>query len=630
MTDRTVRTAVPRRPGLRRDAVGVPGPDRSGDRSPGRRRTLRIALLAAATLPLAGAAWIGATGLLARSELTAAQRDLDALRRSVVPAPAAGPASGTAPAAARDRAQAVRSAAAHAARAHDLTTGPAWYPATLLPVLGEPVRTVRGAAYAADRLAGDVLSPLAQSLPASTPGSRGGGMSKALTALQTHAPDIVRAAQVAAEVRGDVHGLPRSTWLPAADRARAELAEQVDRLVPVMSDASLAARVLPPMLGAHGERRYFLTFQNTAEARGTGGLPGAFAVLRADRGHLSFERFGNNTEMAAVKANVDLGADFTARYGGYNPTGMWNNSNLSPHFPYAARIWAAAWRRHTGQRVDGAFAVDPATLSRFLRVTGPARMPGGIELTADNVVDLTERASYAMYDDVTRRKAFFVEAARAAAGRLMSAADDSRLLPALLVAAHDAQEDGRLRVWSAHAAEQRLLETRALSGTLPDTPGPFAGVVVNNAAGSKLDYYLDRSLVWEAEGCSRGERSITATVTLTNRAPRAGLPSYVTLRVDSPRHRTRPGDNRLMVAYYAGVGASLTGATLDGRRVPIASDVEHGHSVFWLNVELPARSSRTLVLHLREPHADRAPVVLQQPLVRPQRTVLKPGGACRV
>ncbi|MFD1660320.1 DUF4012 domain-containing protein [Streptomyces caeni] len=631
MTERTIGKAVPRRPGPRRDAVGVPGPGRSGDRSPGRRRALRIALLAAAALPLAGAAWIGVTGLLARSELTAAQRDLDALRQSVAPAPAPGPAGGAATsAAAQDRVRAVRSAAAHAARAHDLTTGPAWYPAALLPFVGEPVRTVRGAAYAADRLAGGVLSPLAQVLPAPTSGNRGDGMSRALAALQEHAPDVVRAAQVAAEVRTDVDGLPRSTWLPAADRARSELARQVDRLVPVMSDASLAARVLPSMLGAHGERRYFMTFQNTAEARGTGGLPGAFAVLRADRGRLSFERFGNNTEMASVKADVDLGADFTARYGGYNPTGTWNNSNLSPHFPYAARIWASAWRRHTGQHVDGALAVDPATLSRFLRVTGPARMPGGVELTADNVVDLTERASYAMYDNTIERKAFFVRAARAAAGRLMSAAGDSRLLPALLVAVHDAQRDGRLKVWSAHEREQRLLETRSLSGTLPDTPGPFAGVVVNNAAGSKLDYYLDRSLVWEAKGCSRGDRAVTATVTLTNRAPKSGLPGYVTLRVDSPRHPTRPGDNRLMVSYYAGVGASLTSATLDGRRVPLASGVERGHSVFWLNVELPARSSRTLVLHLREPHADRAPVVLQQPLVTPLRSTLKPGGACHV
>lgn len=107
-----------------------------------------------------------------------------------------------------------------------------------------------------------------------------------------------------------------------------------------------------------------------------------------------------------------------------------------------------------------------------------------------------------------------------------------RRLPALLVALNDAQRDGRLKVWSAHAAEQRLIEPRSYSGTLPETPGPFAGLVVNNAAGSKLDYYLDRRLLWEANGCSYGDRPVTATVTLTNRAPSPDCP------VTSPCGRT--------------------------------------------------------------------------------------------
>ncbi|MEV0182396.1 DUF4012 domain-containing protein [Streptomyces sp. NPDC050625] len=592
--------------------------------SPGRRRLLRTVLLAAALLPLAGAVWIGATGLFARRELLAAQQDLDALRHSV----AAGSASGTVPARAAE--QAVRSAADHAARAHRLTTGPAWYSVAELPLLGEPVRTVRGAAYAVDRLAGDVLPALTDVLPPATQDASGGGMSEALAGLRQHGRDITRAADVVAEVRTDVQGLPRSTWLPAADRARAGLQQQLDRLAPVMTDASVAARILPPMLGTQGQRRYFLAFQNLAESRGTGGLPGAFAVLRADRGRLSFERFGNNTEMETVKPDIDLGAEFDTRYAGSDPAHTWPNSNMSPHFPYAARIWAAAWRKHTGERVDGAIAVDPVTLSRLLKVTGPARMADGTELTPGNVVDLTERTSYAKYDDVARRKAFFVDAARAAAARLMGALDDTHRLPALLVAVNDAQRAGRLKVWSAHPAEQRLLESRPYSGALPDTPGPFAGMVVNNAAGGKLDYYLDRSLTWEAGACSGEGRAVTVRMTLTNRAPASGLPDYVTVRADHPPYRTRPGDNRLRVSYYAGVGATLTDATLDGRSALLAPALERGHSVFTKDLELPAGSSRTLVLHLREPHADGTPTLLRQSLVRPQRTTIEPGGDCRV
>ncbi|MEU3657483.1 DUF4012 domain-containing protein [Streptomyces sp. NPDC032161] len=628
MTEQDIGSAEPRRPGPGRGAVRVRRPGRSREGAPGRRHVLKNTLLAAAALPLTGAVWIGVTGLLARSELIAAQQDLDALRQSVMPVP--GSASGAAPASARERERRAHSAAAHAALAHRLTTGPAWYTATALPFLGGPATTVRGVAYVADRLAGDVLSPLAEALPLSAPDSRGGGMSEALAALQKHAPELVRAARVADEVQADVHALPRSTLLPTADRARVALQQQLDRLTPVMTDVSLAARVLPPMLGTQGKRRYFLAFQNIAEARGTGGLPGAFAVLRADRGRLSFERFGNNTEMETAKPDIDLGTEFNARYAGSDPTHVWPNSNMSPHFPYAARIWAEAWRKHTGERVDGALAVDPVTLSRLLRVTGPARMADGTELTADNVVDLTERASYAKYGDVARRKAFFVDAARAAATRLMGALDDTRRLPALLAAVNNVQQDGRLKVWSAHTTEQRLLESRPYSGTLPNRPGPFAGLVVNNAAGGKLDYYLDRSLTWEAGPCTGGARTVTVTMTLTNRAPASGLPDYVTMRGDSPPYRTRPGDNRLLVSYYAGVGATLTDATLGGRRALLASGVERGHSVFTLDLELPAGSRRTLVLHLLEPNADGVPMLLRQSLVTPLRTTLKSGGACPV
>jgi hypothetical protein len=121
------------------------------------------------------------------------------------------------------------------------------------------------------------------------------------------------------------------------------------------------------------------------------------------------------------------------------------------------------------------------------------------------------------------------------------------------------------------------------------------------------------------------------TVSLTNRAPTSGLPDYVTLRGDKPPYRTHPGDNRLLVSYYAGTGAAFDGATLDGRPAQLSPGVERGHPVFTLDVELPAHSRRTLVLHLLEPHATGIPVLLQQPLVTPLRATVKPAGeACGV
>lgn len=601
---------------------------RPGSHEPARGRFPRPRawhiLLAVVALVLAGTAWIAVTGLLARSELLAAQRSLETLRRSVT-----GTGGNAEPAAAtRDPEAAMRSANAHAARAHRLTTGPAWYLFAQAPFLGRPAETVRGAAKAADRLTHDVLPPVVRLAPELAGDSRKGGLGALLSALGGKAPELERAARIAAGTRAEVDELPRTTWLPAIDRARVRLVRLLDRTAPATADAALAARVLPPMLGEQSPRRYFVVVQNTAEARGTGGMPGAFAVLTAVRGELRFETFGNDDTVTGANPTVDLGAEFAARYSQAEPTRYWANSNLSPHFPYAARIWAATWHQRSGQQVDGVAALDPITLGRLLRATGPGRLRDGTALTADNVLDLTERTGYARYPDDAKRKEFLLDVARTAVTTLADALRDPRRLPGLVKAAYGDVSEGRLKVWSAREDEQRLLSTRPLSGTLPQQPGPFAGLVVNNAAGGKLDYYLERELSWVPGRCTPDGRLVTARITLANRAPASGLPAYVTQRGDKPAHRPRPGDNRLLVSYYASRGAQLTGAALDGRSTTVDIGEERHHPVYTLDLELPAQRSRTLTLQLLEPVSDRAPVLWHQPLVTPLRARAESYPAC--
>ncbi|MET9567686.1 DUF4012 domain-containing protein [Streptomyces virginiae] len=574
-------------------------------------------LSAVAVLCLALAGWIVGTGLLAREELLAAQRSLDTLRHSVVDT-TGNAASGAA----------MSSAAVHAARAHRLTTGPAWYLFAQVPFFGRPAETVRGAASAADRLTRDVFPPFVRIAPELADDSGEGGRGALLSAFGGKAPALERAARVVAETRAEAGRLPRTTWLPAADHARVQLLGLLDRIAPVTSDAAVAARVLPAMLGEQGPRRYFVGVQNTAEARGTGGMPGAFAVLTAERGQLHFETFDNDDGVTGGSPSVDLGSEYTARYSRYEPTRFWANSNLSPHFPYAARIWAATWRQRSGKRVDGVIALDPTTLGRLLRVAGPGRLPDGTALTGDNMLDLTERTGYARYSDDARRKAFLLGVARTAVTTLVDAFHDPRRIPGLLKAAYGDAATGRLKVWSARENEQRLLSTRPLSGTFPQETGPFAGLVVNNAAGGKLDYYLERELSWVPGRCTPHGRLVTARITLTNRAPRSGLPPYVTQRGDKPAYPVRPGDNRVLVSYYASTGAQLTGAALDGRTALVGIGEELRHPVYTLDLELPAQRARTLTLQLLEPVSDHAPELWRQPLVTPLRAHVEPYPAC--
>jgi hypothetical protein len=278
--------------------------------------------------------------------------------------------------------------------------------------------------------------------------------------------------------------------------------------------------------------------------------------------------------------------------------------------------------------VDGAFGLDPGAVAGLLAASGPARLPDGRAVTAHNVVDLSERASYALHPDFRRRKAYFLDVARAVAVRLLGASADPTNRTALFSALHRQLGEGRIKVWSGHAAEQRELLARSFGGALPGGSAPLAGLVVNNAAGTKLDYYLDRRLTWAPGRCVDGRREVTVTVRLANRAPLSGLPPYVVQRVDDPPYDTRPGDNRLLVSYYASAGATLAGATLDGRSAQLSHGAERGHPVFTLDVELPAGAARTLVLHLLERPSDQPAFVLRQPLVHPLRARALPGGPC--
>ncbi|WP_225837910.1 DUF4012 domain-containing protein [Streptomyces sp. NK08204] len=590
------------------------------------RRRARPLLWVLAGLLLAGAGWIVVTGLLARGELAAARGDLKTLRSSLTAAPRATSAAGQGASRGLLARQAARSLAERAERAHSLTTGPAWYLAASLPGIGGPFQTVRGTTDALDRLGGKALPAVVRSVDRLT--AEAGGSHINLSELRRAAPDLGYAAREVAVARAEVDGLPQRTWLSPVDRVRSQFLGGLDRMAPAMDNAAAGARLLPPMLGEGGLRRYLLVFQNPAEARGTGGMPGAYAVLTADRGRLALPEFGRDTDMATARPDVNLGAEFAAMYAPYDSVKTWPNSNMSPHFPYAARIWSAAWRVRSGERVDGVMSLGPEALARLLAAVGPARTADGTLVTAGNAVDLTERANYAMYPDPVRRKAFLLDVARAAAGRMLVAAGDPRQRPALLQGLYKVLGSGQMSAWSAHAEEEQELAARPVGGSVSRGPEPYAGLVVNNAAGTKLDYYLDRTLEWSSGRCTAAGREVTVKAVLVNRAPSAGLPTYVTDRLDKPAHSTHQGDNRLLVSYFATAGARLVEASEGGKRVLASPGIERGHPVYTFDVEVPAAERRTVTLRLLEPASDQPPRVLRQQLSRPLRVTVRPGPAC--
>jgi hypothetical protein len=569
-----------------------------------KRRLLRSIALTVLVLAL-GATWVVVRALQARSELAAAQHLLPALRSQIVQGDTAG---------------ANRSLAAltqQTARARRLTNDPVWHAYAQLPFVGASMRTSGGLAKAADDLARGALPALISAGHQLDPGHLRTGSSIDLALFTRAQPSLDRAAAQSKTVRTEVQALPSHGLVRQVAVARQDLLGQLTTLVSSTSTAATSAALAPGMLGADGPRTYFLAFQNNAEARGTGGLMGAFGVAVADKGTITVTRTGEDSQLAQyAKPVVDLGPEYDALYGASAAKDL-REANLSPHFPDAATIWSAMWALQSKHPVDGVLALDPVAMASILTATGPATLPDGTQVTGADVVQLTEQKAYDKFTDPSVRKQFLQLVAHAMFTQLTSGAVGPR---ALLTGLGQAVGTGHLRLWSAHPDEQVRLATLPVSGVLSSAPGPYAQLVLNNAAGGKLDYYLDRSLTYTAAACTTGLRASTITVTLHNGAPTSGLSAYALTRADNPAKPYPPGQNRTLVSVYVAVGAQLVSATLDGKPVVLQATTERGHPRLSRYVAIDPASSSVLVLHLQEPSVAGSPTVPLQPLVRAQVT----------
>ncbi len=236
-------------------------------------------------------------------------------------------------------------------------------------------------------------------------------------------------------------------------------------------------------------------------------------------------------------------------------------------------------------------------------------------------MSLTQQELYSQFTDVTARREYLISIAQAVSQKLLTGGSPKQLASAGARAA----QQRRLLVWSSDAPVEQLLIESGYAGTLPSTNAPSTGFAVVNAAGTKLDYYLDRTMSYERSSCSAG--AATATFTLHNGAPTSGLPPYVTTRLDSQAATAAPGDNRLLVTYYGSAGASIAAITVDGKPVSFSVGREQGLSLATVDLELPVGASRTIAVHVNEPKAVKPLQVLKQPLVRPMSTTVS-GPSC--
>ncbi|MFI6069382.1 DUF4012 domain-containing protein [Micromonospora sp. NPDC051227] len=551
-------------------------PIRRRSRSRRRRHArLRRALLGAlvvGSLLLATAGWVGFRGWQARTHLLNAA----GLARELSAQTVGG-----------DTGRALRTLAAlqeQAGAARAATADPTWQLGRRTPIAGDDLDAVAQIAVAIDELARHAFPTLLRAdLTSLVP--TGGRVDLArLAAVSTQ---LTAAHESVQRTRQNLAAVPVDSLVSQIRQALTDLRDEIDRLASLTTAADQGARLLPPLLGANGPRRYLLVSQNLAELRATGGMFGAYAMIEAENGKVKMGKQGSSASLGrftpALKVPAETRALWTDLPGIY-PADV----NLSPHFPTAAALYREMFRRKTGTTVDGVLAVDPVVLSYLLKATGPVLVPGGVPLASEKVVQTLLNDSYQRLD-LKQQDEFFA----ASASAVFDAFFKKNVNPRVLLSAFDrAITERRILFWSARPEEQRTFGESRMAGTLPEQDTvPTVGVFLNDGSGAKLGYYLRPTANLTVGECrSDGRRELRLRVTLRSTAPKSGLSESVLglgLAGD-------PYTARTLVSIFSPAGGAVLEARLDGAETALGSGTERRRQVATASVDVGPGAERAL------------------------------------
>ena len=345
------------------------------------------------------------------------------------------------------------------------------------------------------------------------------------------------------------------------------------------------------MLGEKRAQTYLLRFENNAEIRAPGGLPGAWALLSVRDGKIRMVRQGSTRDfkpfiLPIVPPTVAERTIFQSL-----PVTYWQSTGFAPDFPRNAQLGAAMWKAtFPGTRIDGVLDVDAVAMVRMLAVLGPVRTRVGVTITADNGVKELLSRVYQRFENPPDQDDFFADVAKKVFDKV-SAADAPPLT--LLSALTRDVNDGRIHVYSFHPSVQRQLAGTTIAGdfSYEATRHPNLTMTVNDLTQAKMSYYLSYSVETRATRCSGGQQTYqsTARFSASKEAGRR-LPLYVT----GPDKKVPTGTQLVVARVYGPVGSVFGQFFVAGKSVWVRVDHDRGRPVADLTSILEPGQSRAI------------------------------------
>lgn len=468
--------------------------------------------------------------------------------------------------------------------AHRSTGNILWKVASWVPIAGKNIGAVRDVAKSLDEVSESALPPvvnIATQLDLNTFSPKNGKLDLAALA-KLNAP-VAKANAVLAAQKADLADIkPDDLSGPVSGRV-ADFISRINQAADATRITHQTLDLIPSMLGSE-RRRYLIVFQNNAEIRATGGLPGSYLIANVKDGKISRGKQGTGSGIPlSKKAPVPLTGEEKSIYSGLLGR-FFVDTNFTPEFTRTAQFMKAILKEQKDLDVDGVISLDPVAMSYLLAGTGPVTLKDGTTLNSGNAVSELLNRSYLRFPNQNQSDDFFKEAAAKLFDFVTDGNGDAGQTVRGLVRA---AKENRIYVWSDQPAEQSKLSSMAVSGTLePDKKNtPTLGVFLNDATGTKLEYYLRYATTVTPGVCSKnGSQTIEARIDLASLAPlnAAQLPPSIV----TDQFGVKKGNMQLTVRYYLPTGSKLLSVRTNTNTLGVATRKQNSHPVYGIPFNL--------------------------------------------
>lgn len=445
---------------------------------------------------------------------------------------------------------------------HDTTSGPLWSVATIIPVVGGDIQTVRIVSDSANTLVNDVLVPAIDTIPANGLADiiKDDGainvsvIQDLLTIVSQSAPTITQCA-------AELDAAPEPT-IEQLKSPIEKVKTAMSTLAPIADSATELKDTLPAILGANGKRNYLVIACTSSEMRSSVGFAGSYGLVTVDNGKISIGDFMGSAQNPRLETSVPAATDEDIRLFRWESTVDARDTTQIIDFARVGEIESQIWQANGFGKVDGVIALDTVVLQRVLGLTGTSvTTPGGDVLDGNTTSSFLLNTVYKKYPEGNQQDAVFALVANAAADAIFNNMGNVGIGD-LLKTITTSTDQGRICVYMADPTEEAMLEKYGFAGVVSsDTKTPETGVYSSACLGGKMFYYLTSAIqvgdgVKNPDGSTTYDMRVEYTNTL-NSAELTTLTPYIT-------NGNINGNEDFYVYLLAPTGGKITDVKTEG------------------------------------------------------------------